>query len=98
MSGHHTAGPLMHDADALVVKDLAGRLIAKLSLSWGEVTRNEAVANGFLFASAPDLLAACHAFCRAFSEPKQDLDAEKNAIRHAYDLGRTAIEKAEGRR
>lgn len=50
----HTPGPLSFNG--YEIRDAAGRLIAKLSLSWGEVARDEADANGKLFAAAPLLL------------------------------------------
>lgn len=49
-----------------------------------------------LIASAPDLLAALEAFMDTCATPKQDIQGEKNAIKHAYDLGRAALLKARG--
>ena len=62
----------------------------------GDTLATEGV-NARLIAAAPELLGAGHAVCLSFNEPKQDMEAERKAIRHAYDLMRAAIAKAEGR-
>ena len=42
-----------------------------------------------------ELVVALRAVADAFSQPKADEEAEHNAIRHAYELARAALAKAE---
>ena len=53
-------------------------------------------ANGRLIAAAPDLLAACHAFCSTLAfTPSSIAGAIERDLKTAYDMARLAIKKTE---
>lgn len=61
-----------------------------------EETRLRAEIHARLIATAPELLEACKSAARAFADEKSDIEAEKAAIKKAYEQLCKAIIKAEG--
>jgi hypothetical protein len=99
----HTSGPWtcaeQNDWDGAHIIDKYGRIVADcqgcdIPGAHGEVGTDEAKANAYLLAAAPDLLAACKAALALMQDPDSDeyFDAFK-----LESILESAISKAEGK-